>query len=403
MPTLIAKVYDGGGDPRVGDTFSLSAGAAPTEWNPKSVSGHVGRFVKSANESNCFFAFDVSGIPLGSVIQRGGFGFTTSEAGTGEVAQDAIRMGFVLPDGTWEINGFARVGDVSTGPFYTFAFKFPNDGTALPHASQNNSLTIEPGIMLNDAYVSGPITTGPVNFPAETLRSIGDLSIGTTFSAPFADNFNEYRNWLGHDKLGITLDSQNVSNANRRVNLYFADTANPDDRPLIIIDYVLNLPIFTTVPPDGETVQSGEPFEYDADAIPYLFGDQTNGNFLDIVFSLDVGPAGMVVDPNTGVVTWTPTQTQEGAVYDVTIRVTNPGDLFDTQSFQLLVPVRGCPSGDARARAAVSGRPAAGVAVAGRPAAVGAASGNARGVPAASGDPVVRSAVGGDVRHCPKE
>jgi len=55
-----------------------------------------------------------------------------------------------------------------------------------------------------------------------------------------------------------------------------------------------------------------------------------------LTFSLDVAPAGMSLDPVSGLVDWTPGSTQVGE-QTVTVRATDPGGLFALQSFTIAV------------------------------------------------------------------
>ena len=68
-------------------------------------------------------------------------------------------------------------------------------------------------------------------------------------------------------------------------------------------------------------------YSYDVEAT-----DPDTGDVLS--FSLDVAPAGMTVDPATGLIEWTPDATQVGD-NDVTVRVEDTGGQFDTQSFTI--------------------------------------------------------------------
>jgi hypothetical protein len=54
-------------------------------------------------------------------------------------------------------------------------------------------------------------------------------------------------------------------------------------------------------------------------------------------YSLDSAPSGMTINPDAGVIEWTPTTEQAFATYDVTIRVTDSENAFDLQSFSIFV------------------------------------------------------------------
>ena len=93
-------------------------------------------------------------------------------------------------------------------------------------------------------------------------------------------------------------------------------------------------PSFITSPP--LTGEEEKLYVYDADAVPGTAAcqDQT------VTFSLIVGPPGMVMDPVTGVLSWTPGLGDAGN-HDVTIRVVNfiPSNTTD-QSFIIFIHVQ---------------------------------------------------------------
>jgi choice-of-anchor C domain-containing protein len=86
-------------------------------------------------------------------------------------------------------------------------------------------------------------------------------------------------------------------------------------------------PAFTSSPITTATV--GQPYTYDAGATDTNTGDT-------LTFSLPAAPAGMGINPATGLISWTPTNTQVGS-QAVTVRVTDPGGLTDEQSFSITV------------------------------------------------------------------
>ena len=53
-----------------------------------------------------------------------------------------------------------------------------------------------------------------------------------------------------------------------------------------------------------------------------------------LTFSFDEAPAGATIDPVSGAISWTPTEAGE---FSFTVRVTDDGNLFDTQEFLLIV------------------------------------------------------------------
>ncbi len=65
-----------------------------------------------------------------------------------------------------------------------------------------------------------------------------------------------------------------------------------------------------------------------------LFVNDPNNDVL--TYALDVAPQGLSINPNNGLINWVPANTQIGA-QAVVVRVTDPGGLFDTQSFAINV------------------------------------------------------------------
>jgi cyclophilin family peptidyl-prolyl cis-trans isomerase len=96
-----------------------------------------------------------------------------------------------------------------------------------------------------------------------------------------------------------------------------------------------------------QMIDEGQAFSLTATATDPNPGDT-------FTFSLLPGaPASMTIDPNTGVITWSPEETDGGATFPVTVRVTDAGGLSSEDSFDVVVnevnspPVLG-PIGDRR-------------------------------------------------------
>lgn len=85
-------------------------------------------------------------------------------------------------------------------------------------------------------------------------------------------------------------------------------------------------PVITSVAPTGAT--EGTLFHYPVGA------SDPDGDTL--AYSLDSAPAGMAIDAASGLIVWTPANGQAGA-HGVTVRVADPGGLFATQSFTIVV------------------------------------------------------------------
>ena len=87
-----------------------------------------------------------------------------------------------------------------------------------------------------------------------------------------------------------------------------------------------NAPSITSIPPTSAT--EGSPYSYTVTA--------SDADSDVISYSLDVAPAGMSINASSGLIAWTPNSVQVGS-QAVTVRVTDPGGLFATQSFTIAV------------------------------------------------------------------
>ncbi|MGH8547581.1 MAG: putative Ig domain-containing protein [Methylococcales bacterium] len=87
------------------------------------------------------------------------------------------------------------------------------------------------------------------------------------------------------------------------------------------------------------TASVGQPYSYDVDATDPDAGDV-------LTYSLTTAPAGMAIDPGTGLITWTPDTSQTG-VQPVTVRVQDPGGLFDVQTYSVTVAAPPPPTNQA--------------------------------------------------------
>ncbi len=70
-------------------------------------------------------------------------------------------------------------------------------------------------------------------------------------------------------------------------------------------------------------------YSYDVDAAPPNIKDK-------LTYSLDIAPSGMIINAVSGKISWTPASDQAGS-HNVTVRATDTGGLFSTQSFDILV------------------------------------------------------------------
>jgi hypothetical protein len=143
--------------------------------------------------------------------------------------------------------------------------------------------------------------------------------------------YSAIRNQVNLGVIGITLDSQNVANGANYAEIYLADDATAAFRPTFTVNYSLNRPVFTDI---GNPLLAAihVPYLYLPTADPYLLGDQTSGNFIDLVWTLEGVegvdfPTGMTIVPSTGRVDWLP-QGYQAESNDFTVRTTNAGGIF---------------------------------------------------------------------------
>ncbi len=113
------------------------------------------------------------------------------------------------------------------------------------------------------------------------------------------------------------------------VEVQVADsTALTATQNFVVVAIMPNLaPVFSSSPVTAAT--EGTLYAYDVDAIDLNPGDT-------ITYGLDTAPAGMSINPASGLIQWTPAEAQVGTA-NVTVRVTDSTALSDTQSFTINV------------------------------------------------------------------
>jgi hypothetical protein len=103
-----------------------------------------------------------------------------------------------------------------------------------------------------------------------------------------------------------------------------------DTQPFTIT--VAAAPIVPTAPSITSTAvtmaQEDQPYSYDVEATDANAGDT-------LTYSLDTKPDGMTIDSSTGVIAWTPDDTNVGQPNNVTVRVQDSGALSDIQDFTI--------------------------------------------------------------------
>ena len=138
----------------------------------------------------------------------------------------------------------------------------------------------------------------------------------------------------GSESILHGADTDTASLIPDRAGLYIAqlivnDGALQSDPDTATVEvWVPNRPPFITSAP-VTAATAGTPYSYDVQATDPDAGDT-------LTFSLDTAPAGMTIDPATGLIGWTPTVAQVGD-HAVSVHVQDQGGLADTQVFTVSV------------------------------------------------------------------
>ena len=93
----------------------------------------------------------------------------------------------------------------------------------------------------------------------------------------------------------------------------------------IVVEEQNQPPSITSIPPVEATAT--QPYSYDVEALDPNAGDVLR-------FDLDTAPVGMTIDATSGVINWTPAESQLGAAA-VSVRVSDEGGLSSVQSFNI--------------------------------------------------------------------
>ncbi len=133
--------------------------------------------------------------------------------------------------------------------------------------------------------------------------------------------------------LGATIDGL-VNDDALLATVVAVDEEHRRSYPADIVRIIPHAPGGDTVPHIVSTPDTSATATYAYTHLPTM----SDVNFGTYVWSLDAAPDDMTVNADCGLLTWTPTEAQEGA-HDVTLRLTKNGDdtLSDTQSFSVHV------------------------------------------------------------------
>jgi|GEM_PF-6146186 len=208
---------------------------------------------------------------------------------------------------------------LGTSQLYSFVFNFTDSSGG----EEQVTLTIRN---------NPPVIVGTI--PDQTLGVGQDITVDL---APYESDIEDSGNNLVWSVVGVNnailtaqingksllIHGASVGADAITLTLTDLDGATDSQDITVNVQYVNHAPYFTSTP---TTVgYDNELYVYDADAV------DPDGDVL--TYSLVTAPAGMTIDPNTGLIQWTPTQGQIGA-NNVIVRVTD-GALDDTQSFTI--------------------------------------------------------------------
>ena len=169
---------------------------------------------------------------------------------------------------------------------------------------------------LSTATIAGPLIL--------TIDQVSDPSVGLVKPSGFLDDGRPYLNLSGAIPSGGLGQGQTSAGS----ELIFSDPNGVrfTYRAVLLATLDQGPAAFTSSPVTA--IQAGESYRYQAAA--------SDTRSLPLTYSIAVGPASMAVDPNTGVVTWSPTSADIGN-QSITLRATDPHGLSVDQSFTLAV------------------------------------------------------------------
>ena len=259
----------------------------------------------------------------------GTFAVTT----TGFPVPTITRSGVALPNGVTFVNNGNGTGTLSgtaaAGTNGSYALTFTASNGVSPNASQIFTLTV------NSA---GPVNRPPtITTTAATTATVGQL-YGYDVDASDPDTGDVLTFSLDTFPSGMTINSSTgviqwtpsgtqlgVNNVTVRVR-DLAGLFATQSFTVQVAPAANGTPFFTSAPPTTAIVS--QLYSYDADA------SDPEGEAL--TFSLDQAPTGMTIDPNTGLIQWTPGQNQLDG-NSVVVRVRDVGGRFANQAFVVQV------------------------------------------------------------------
>lgn len=296
--TVTVRVTDGAGN-ATERSFDLRVNRAPTFdtiTRPAIGEGAAESFHITANDPDVavgdVLSYTLTGVvPEGAVIdaQTGVFSWTPSERQGGVTHTFNVRV--VDQAGAEATTSFTiRVDETNVAPiFQPVGDQFVSAGA-----------TVSLNIVAEDADI-------PINTVTYSLKS------GSPAGATINAQTGAFR-FVVPTEPGVLEYPVTV----------VADDGKGGRTELSFVIAVNVAPEFPTL--DDQAASEGATFEFVAAA--------TDANTIDVLtYSLDEGPAGATIDPATGRITWSPTESDGGTSVRFTVRATDRGQLQTTASF----------------------------------------------------------------------
>ena len=312
-----------------------------------------------------------------ATIPTGGIAITrvvVTPDGSRVYATERTESGRVLVIDTTSNTVITSIGGISRGPV---GIAITPDGgrVYIPSRSTSTVFVIDTGT--NTVAATIPVNLAQNdNSTAVAIASDGSRAYVTYNTAEFriavidtdpaSLTFNQQISTIattGNELNSIAINSNSqrafVTNGNTDEMLIIdTDPTSPDfhtqiglapvgDRPIDIV-YRNFSPVITSTP--ISMAIAGKLYSYDVEATdpePLVYVSNIDDGTVSVctlaglppdamTYSLDEAPVGMMIDPATGLIRWTPTNTQAGS-NAITMRVEDEGGMFATQSFTVTV------------------------------------------------------------------
>jgi hypothetical protein len=180
-------------------------------------------------------------------------------------------------------------------------------GTNIGYLPDTTANWLTPGSLADVRYVI-------LNQPGDAARVMN-----------FADNFRYILRMAGF-KPSAEFTKPDGNPALADLELRNGSFANVLIRQQVIGEYEVDQPASLQIVSAPLTAgEIGQPYTYDVNAAA----------FPAATFTLDAAPAGMTINPTTGVIAWTP---DDGGSFAVTVRASNAAAADAIQSFSVVVP-----------------------------------------------------------------